>query len=32
VRNHATVDGREVARGRTTITFELNYTRFGTSG
>jgi len=29
---HATVGGREVARGRTTFAFELTYTRSGASG
>jgi hypothetical protein len=29
---HATVGGREVARGRTTFAFELSYTRSGASG
>jgi hypothetical protein len=28
---HATVRAREVAHGRTTIAFELGYTRFGAS-
>jgi hypothetical protein len=29
---HATVGGREVARGRTTFAFELTYARSGASG
>ncbi len=29
---HATVGGREVARGRTTFAFELAYRRSGASG
>jgi hypothetical protein len=29
---HATVGGREVARGRTTVAFELTYWRSGASG